>query len=143
ARQPGERLLDAVAHLFRLAARGSDQTCRKAFLIVDENFQKMLGRELLVVRAQGEPLRGLHETTRPLGEFLRVHFTSQALATVASRPAGTSPMNFRIRPLMGAFPSRYLGLKSFGFKRRAAVFSALQPGFRRAATGASCWPRRA
>ena len=72
-RQLGQRALDAVAHLLRLAAGRRDQTRGQAFLIVDEDLQQMFGGELLVVRAQRQPLRGLHEAARPLGEFLRIH----------------------------------------------------------------------
>ena len=66
----GFRLLQGF---FGAASGGADQARGKPLLVIEENLQKMFGGELLVVGAQGQPLRGLDESARPLGEFLGVH----------------------------------------------------------------------
>ncbi len=79
-RQLGERALDPGPHLFRLAAGRRDQPRGQALFVIDEDLQKMFGGEVLVIGAQRQPLGGLHESARPLGEFLDVHLASKPSA---------------------------------------------------------------
>ncbi len=72
-RQLGKRQLSLPQGFLGPAARGADQARGQTLLIVEQNLQKMFGGELLVVGAQRQPLGGLNETARPLGEFLGVH----------------------------------------------------------------------
>ena len=60
-----------------------NQRSREAFIVVDQNFQDMFGRELLVTARQRHGLRGLDETPDALGVFLQVHFS----VSFSHRPA--------------------------------------------------------
>ena len=69
----GERLFDAAQGLPRIAAGAVDQARRQPFRVVQQNFQEVVGGELLVPLAQSEGLRRLHEPARTLGVFLKIH----------------------------------------------------------------------
>ena len=72
--QLGQRRVDRPgAPVASLPPAAVDQARGQAFLIVEQDLQKMFGGELLVAGAQRQPLRGLNEAARPLGEFLDVH----------------------------------------------------------------------
>jgi len=53
----------------------------------------MFGLESLVVRAKGQPLGGLNESARPLGEFLGVHM---CLSATAPAPFGGPRKSHRL-----------------------------------------------
>ena len=72
-RHLAERRLDRGQGLARAAAGAVDQPGREPFRVVEQDFEHMLGGELLVALAQRQGLRGLDETARPLGEFLEIH----------------------------------------------------------------------
>src|SRR6185312_6254114 len=71
-----QRRFHAGAHGRVFAAGGIDQPRGKAFLVVDQDLEQMLGRELLIAFAQGQTLRRLNKAARPLGEFLDIHQSS-------------------------------------------------------------------
>ena len=56
-----------------MAAGAVDQPGRETLRVVEQDFQQVFGGELLVALAQGQRLRGLHETARAVGEFLEIH----------------------------------------------------------------------
>ena len=57
----------------RIAAGAVDQPGRQPFRVVEQDFEQMFGGELLVALAQGQRLRGLHETAGAVGVFLEIH----------------------------------------------------------------------
>ena len=61
------------ARLARAASGTVNQSAGQSFRIVEQDLQKMFGCELLVPLAQGERLRGLDETARTFGKFLKIH----------------------------------------------------------------------
>ena len=73
ARQLVERRLARGEHRFRFAAGGADQIGREAFLVVEQYFEKMFGRDLLMTAPLRQGLRRLHEALRALGIFVEVH----------------------------------------------------------------------
>jgi hypothetical protein len=70
--------LDGGQHAARIAARRLDQAGRQPLLVVDENFQDVIGNEALMAFPQSQILGRLNETARPLGEFFEVHMSSSA-----------------------------------------------------------------
>ena len=72
-RQFGERQLDLPQRLARIAARLVDQAGAQALLVVEQDLEEMLGRELLMAFAKRQRLRGLNEAARPLGVFFQIH----------------------------------------------------------------------
>ncbi len=56
-----------------VAAGTLDQRRRHALVVVEQHFQHMLGRELLVTLSQRIGLRRLDETAHPLGVFFNIH----------------------------------------------------------------------
>ena len=75
-RQFLQRRFDTAAHGAVIAAGRGDQARGQAFLIVNQDFEKMIGGELLVALTQGQALRRLNEAARTLGEFLDIHSAS-------------------------------------------------------------------
>src|SRR3546814_19084230 len=65
--------LDARQRTRRIAAGGADQVRRQALLVVEQNLEKVLRRQALVVGAQGKRLRRLNEAARTVGVFLEIH----------------------------------------------------------------------
>ena len=65
--------LHVAADAFGVAAGGFNQGRRAAFGVVEQHFQKMLGRETLMAFAHGEALTGLDEAPGPVGEFFHIH----------------------------------------------------------------------
>src|ERR1043166_9715626 len=64
----------ARARLRAGAAAGAvDQAGRQPFRVVEQDFQQMFGGELLVALAEGQRLRGLHETAGAVRVFLDIH----------------------------------------------------------------------
>ena len=72
-RQLGEREFDLLQRLARIAARLVDQAGAQALLVVEQDLQNVLRRELLVALAKRQRLRGLDEAARPFGVFLEIH----------------------------------------------------------------------
>ena len=58
--QLGERRLDTGQGRLRVAAGRPDQVGRQAFLIVQQDLQKVFGRETLMALAQGQALGSLN-----------------------------------------------------------------------------------
>ena len=71
--QLAEREFDLLQRLSGTAARLVDQAGAKAFLVVEQDFQNVFRRELLVAFAKRQRLRGLNEAARPFGIFLEIH----------------------------------------------------------------------
>src|SRR6185437_16730484 len=69
----GERGLDSLQGLARITARAVDQARRQPFRVVEQDFQEMIGAELLMTLAKGQGLRGLHETAGAVRIFLEIH----------------------------------------------------------------------
>ncbi len=69
----GQRRLDLLQRRARIAAGAVDQAGRQPLRVVEQDFQHMFGGELLVALAQGQRLRGLHESARAVGIFLEIH----------------------------------------------------------------------
>ncbi len=72
-RQLRERQFDLLQRLARIAARLVDEAGAKALLVVEQDLQDVLGRELLMAFAKRQRLRGLNETARPFRIFLEIH----------------------------------------------------------------------
>ena len=85
ARQRLERRLHAELDVARPAAGALDQRCAEALVVVDQHFQKMFGRELLMVARKRHGLRGLDEAANPLGILFKIHRSSPFLHRPASR----------------------------------------------------------
>ena len=60
----------------RIAAGGVDQVGAEAFLVVEEDFEQVLGRQPLMAATQRQVLRGLDKSFRPLGIFFKFHRTN-------------------------------------------------------------------
>ncbi len=65
--------LDLRERLLRAAARLVDEAGAETLLVVEQDFQHMLGRELLMVLPERQLLRGLDKSPRPLRVFFQVH----------------------------------------------------------------------
>ena len=78
-----ECCLDAEPHGIGVAARAADKGRSQPFLVVDQDFQKMFGGELLVAARKRHGLSGLDETAYPLRVFFDVH----KLSPLHLRPA--------------------------------------------------------
>ena len=79
-RQLVERILGGFEDRAGIAAGAVDQTAGKPFAVVQQHFQHVQRRELLVAVAHGQRLRRLDEPARTLGVFLNIHrFTSLGL----------------------------------------------------------------
>ena len=81
ALHPGQRVERGPGFLQRVlgpAAGGADQIGGKAFGVVEQDLEQMLGREALVAAAGRETLGGLHEAARTLGKPLEIHVPSLA-----------------------------------------------------------------
>jgi hypothetical protein len=63
-----------LQRLTGLAAGTVDQTGRQSFRIVEQDFEEVFGRELLVALTQGQRLGGLHEPAGAVSELLEIHF---------------------------------------------------------------------
>src|SRR5206468_11407954 len=89
-RLPAELGLDRARDGRRVAARRTDQIGAEAFLVVEEDFEEMLGRQPLMTAAQRQALGRLDESLRPLGVFVEFH---DALASLNRwrRPSSGSP----------------------------------------------------
>ncbi len=75
-RQLCQRRLDCLVCLARIAAGAVDQPGGKPLRVVEQDFENMFGRELLVPFAQRERLGGLDESAGAVGIFLDIHFTT-------------------------------------------------------------------
>src|SRR4029077_910307 len=82
--------LDQVGDDLRVAACRADQIGGKAFFIVEEDLEEMLGREPLMAAAQRQALGRLDESLRPLGVFVEFH-DALALLNQWRRPSSGSP----------------------------------------------------
>jgi hypothetical protein len=91
-----ERGLDAETDFARLAAGALDQRRGKAFRIVDQDFQNVFGRELLVILPESESLGRLNETTDAVGIFLKIHFGLQSPGQPVKALAGSSMTGSRL-----------------------------------------------
>jgi hypothetical protein len=85
-----ERGLDAETDIARLAAGALDQRRGEALRIVDQDFQNVFGRELLMVLPERESLGRLNETTDAVGIFLKIHFGLQSTGQPWKALAGSS-----------------------------------------------------
>jgi len=65
-----------VAHSRVVATCRADQPRSQALLIVEQDFQKMFRRELLIAGAERQTLSRLNEAARPLGELFNIHNAS-------------------------------------------------------------------
>ena len=73
-RQAHARLAERLRErLLRSSARLVDQARTKAFWIVEQNLEDMLGGELLIAFPQGQRLGGLNESAGTVGELLEIH----------------------------------------------------------------------
>ena len=72
-----------------VAAGALDQPRRQALAVVEQHFQEMFGRELLVALAERIGLRRLDEAPRALGVFLDIH------AVTPCRPVARDPKHRR------------------------------------------------
>ena len=70
---PRQLGLDRGQRRLGIAAGGPDQAGGRAFLVVQQRLQQMLGRDPLVELADRDGLGGLKEPAGPLGEFLDIH----------------------------------------------------------------------
>ena len=77
-----QRVLGGFEDGAGVAAGAVDQTAGEAFAVVQQHFQHVQRRELLVAVAHGQRLRRLDETARTLGVFLNIH----SLLPSACRP---------------------------------------------------------
>ena len=75
----GQRRLGGCERRARIAAGAVDQTRGEPFRVVEQDFQQMFGRELLVSLALRERLGGLHEAAAAVGVFLKIHVSSLGL----------------------------------------------------------------
>src|SRR6185312_8019959 len=71
--QLGELGLDQRQHLGGIAARAADEGRGKAFGIVEQDLENVLGREALMPGTDGQALRRLDEAPRAFGIFFEVH----------------------------------------------------------------------
>ncbi len=69
----GKRHLDGGQHLARIAAGTVDQSGGEPLRIVEQHFEQMLGRELLMPLALRQRLGGLHKPAAAVGVFVEVH----------------------------------------------------------------------
>ena len=88
--QFGERGLDRRERLARTAARPVDQSARQPLRVVEQNFEQMLGGELLLALAHGQRLGGLNETAGAVRVFLEIHVVSLGLSLPPCGAGGTS-----------------------------------------------------
>ena len=72
----GERCFGRLQGQAGLAAGTVDQAGRQPFRVVEQDFEQMLGGKLLVALTQGQRLRGLDKTPRPVGIFLEIHVST-------------------------------------------------------------------
>ena len=72
-RQLVERVLGGFEDRAGIAAGAVDQTAGKPFAVVQQHFQHVQRRELLVAIAHGQRLRRLDEAARALGVFFNIH----------------------------------------------------------------------
>jgi hypothetical protein len=82
-----ERRLDALKRLVGPALGRADEPGGEAFLVVEQNLQKMFGRETLMPRADRKPLRGLDEAAAPVRVFFQIHVRSFQARQSGSRHA--------------------------------------------------------
>ena len=73
ARHLVEHRLDRGQHGLRIAARGADQVGREAFLVIEQDFEEMFRRDLLMAAPLRQGLCRLHESLGPFGVFLELH----------------------------------------------------------------------
>ena len=73
ARQLVERALGRGDDLGGIAAGGADQVRRQAFLVVEQDLEQMLRRDLLIAATLRQGLCRLHESFGALGIFLEIH----------------------------------------------------------------------
>ena len=71
-----ERGLDRLQSLAGIAAGAVDQARRQPFRVVEQDFEQMLGGELLMALAQGQRLGGFHETAGAVGVFFEIHVST-------------------------------------------------------------------
>ena len=98
----------ACKRLARIAAGAVDQAGRQPFRVVEQDLEQMFGGELLVALAQGQRLRGLHETAGAVGVFLEIHESTPS-ALMAPDECGSLTKAARLGPLCGC---SYCRLKS-------------------------------
>ena len=80
-RQLIEREFDLLQRLTRVPSRLVDEAGAKALLVVQQDFQDVLRRKLLMAFAKRQRLRRLDEAARSFRIFLEIHdFTPQASA---------------------------------------------------------------
>ena len=77
-RQPVERVFGGFEDGAGIAAGAVDQTAGQPLAVVQQHFQHMQCRELLVALAHRQRLRRLDETARPLGVFFNIHVIPSA-----------------------------------------------------------------
>ena len=70
---PVSEIVRLVRRLTRIDAGRAQQLGREPFAVVQKRFQKVLRVELLVLFAERDGLRGLHESARTLGELFHIH----------------------------------------------------------------------
>jgi hypothetical protein len=95
------------------AASGADEAGGETFLVVEQNLQEMFGRETLMPRADGKPLRGLDEAAAPVRVFFEIHMSSLS-STLPGQPdfARAAPSRlicFGTNPLRGIDPRHVSG----------------------------------
>ena len=78
-RQCFERNLNAQARILRAAPGPVDQRGGKTFLVVYQDLEQMLRRELLVISRQGHGLGRLDETPNALGILFDIHLCLRSL----------------------------------------------------------------
>src|SRR6202012_2149046 len=84
----GESGLGRGKRRARIAAGAVDQPGGEPFRVVEQDFQKMFRRELLVPLALRKRLGGLHETAAAVGVFVEIHWLSPS--AYSGRPDGTT-----------------------------------------------------
>ena len=72
-RQLGQRQIGRSESVARAPAGLVDEPGGKPLLVIEQDLQKMFGRELLIAFAHGERLRALDKPARPLGVFFEIH----------------------------------------------------------------------
>jgi hypothetical protein len=114
------------------------QAISHALVIIQQDFEQMDGRELLVALAQSDGLRALNEAARPLSILLDIHATLLKLARRAalegtSQAAEASLME---RPPGGAAPS----LRNIWGGLRARQWFVLDEMLEVWASASAAWP---
>ena len=113
----GQCALHCRQRIARATARAVDETGGQAFLVVEENLQKMFRGKLLVAFAEGKALRRLDESLGAIGIAIEIHRMDLSRAPLRPRRGPAGGAVFIVATSATTPNGRRIGLSRYGGPR--------------------------